>query len=40
MKGCRASFLRSIIRYLLGYDDFLSVLVVRGIPMKPLGQDD
>lgn len=35
MEGCRASFQQSLIRYLLGGDGCLPVLVARGTSMKP-----
>ena len=38
MEGCRASFPQSLIRYLLGGDGCLPVLVARGTSMKPSAQ--
>lgn len=38
VEGCRASFPQSLIRYLLGRDGCLPVLVARGTSMKPVDQ--
>ena len=38
VEGCRAAFPQSLIRYLLGGDGCLPVLVARGTLMKPSAQ--